>query len=297
MSLRRIAALLLAISLGTPAAAAAPEETGPPPRPRWSAQTGEPGAQTDFTAYTLEFGEVRIGPRMVGVGVLPGVQLSTQPLLDAGGLTNAAAKIDLLTVGPLDVAANGSFGHRHEDPYNAVLANAGGTASVRIANAAIHGGAQWLYFAAIGEPDLVELSQVSPSLARVPTPAIRLLQERYQYEVRVEMVVVNAAADIRLNRRDSLLLLGTTPVWTVSQLPDWAARYGGEYDGPVGAFESWSLAFAWQMHFRNIDLRVGIGTSPVPGAWVAQAFDLSWRFGGPTRAAWRKDLRAWRAER
>ena len=56
--------------------------------------------QTDFTAYTLEWGEVRLGVASVQVGVLPRVQLGTAPVLDALNVWNLNAKWNALRVGP-----------------------------------------------------------------------------------------------------------------------------------------------------------------------------------------------------
>jgi flagellar biosynthesis GTPase FlhF len=54
-----------------------------------------PWGQVDFTAYTLEFGEVKLGFSNVMVGVAPHVQLGTSPLLDLARVPNVNVKAHL----------------------------------------------------------------------------------------------------------------------------------------------------------------------------------------------------------
>ena len=66
-----------------------------------------PYAQVDFTAYTLEWGEVKLGVTGVQMGVAPRVQLGTQPLFDLLGLYNGYAKANLLRVEGFDLGLIG----------------------------------------------------------------------------------------------------------------------------------------------------------------------------------------------
>ena len=51
---------------------------------------------------------------------------------------------------------------------------------------------------------------------------------------------------------------------------------------------------AWQFSWKKVDLRAGLGFSNVPGAWLIQSTDLSYRFGGKTRRGERKMRRTWK---
>ena len=61
-------------------------------------------AHTDFTAYTLEWGETKMGLASITVGALPRTQLGTVPALDALKVPNAHLKINAVRVGPWDMA-------------------------------------------------------------------------------------------------------------------------------------------------------------------------------------------------
>ncbi len=310
-------AFLLATSL-VPALAAAPvpekgasDEAAPVPapvdlpadgsRPRWFDQAPNPRGQTDFTAYTLEWGEMRLGLGNVGIGLLPGIQLTTQPMLDAVRMPNVALKMDLLQIGKrFDGAVNGSVGHMRTDMSRAVYVTAGGTASVILhPNWSVHAGGQWMYAAAVGEPDLQAAAEVvGPMVGGVPSDAsLSYLEERLAYEVRVEAVALRAATDVRLNRRDSIVLQGQAVIWAWTRVPTYAERFVDEESGYVPVLDNYTASIAWQFSWRNVDLRLGAGVSSVPGAWLLNTVDLAWRFGGATRGGQKKRLQAWRAAR
>ena len=61
--------------------------------PRHSRLDANARGQTDFTAYTLEWGEVKIGLASVSVGALPRLQLTTVPLLDVAHSVEAAVHL------------------------------------------------------------------------------------------------------------------------------------------------------------------------------------------------------------
>lgn len=281
---------------------AAPELVERGPRPRWIDLPPDPRAQTDFTAYTLEPGEVRVGLRSAGFGILPGIQLSTQPIFDILGMPNLCLKVDPLQLGPskngivtFDLGGNASLGHIDAGPlFRALYVTAGGNASLLIAPQwSVHAGGQWMYVAAVGNPEIEELGANVKMLEGLDPAALQMLQERLAYEVRVETVFVSAATDVRLNRRDSLILQGRMAVWSWTEVPDIALPFGTEDRGFLPLGEAWSASIAWQFHWRNVDLRVGIGTSSVPGAWAFESFDLAWRFGGRGRGDHRRRTRSW----
>ncbi|MDP2314190.1 MAG: hypothetical protein Q8P41_14905 [Pseudomonadota bacterium] len=267
-------------------------------RPGWARQAPNPRGQTDFTAYTLEWGEVRVGLNSVGFSVFPGVQVSTQPVLDAVRMPNIALKMNLLQIGThFDGAINGSLGHMGTDTMRAVYVTAGGCVSVIVTPAwSLHGGAQWIYGNAAGQPDLDDTAErVAPYGVAVPSDAtLHYLEERLAYVVRAEAVTLRAATDIRLNRRDSIVLQGQAVIWAWTRYPGYAERFVTEDSGYLPLGDSYTASIAWQFSWRNVDLRVGGGVSSVPGAWLLNTVDLAWRFGGTTRGHQGKRLKAWR---
>ena len=51
---------------------------------------------------------------------------------------------------------------------------------------------------------------------------------------------------------------------------------------------------AWQIQWKHAQLRVGIGTSSTPGAWLLQSTEFSYRFLGATRVKEYRQRRSWR---
>jgi hypothetical protein len=45
------------------------------------------------------------------------------------------------------------------------------------------------------------------------------------------------------------------------------------------------VAAGYQASWKHLEARLGIGWSAVPYTWVLQSFELSYKFGGPTRRA------------
>ena len=68
-----------------------------------------PYQHIDFTAYTLEWGEVQLGLNQTSIGILPRTQVGTQVLLNVVGVNNVNAKVNLLRVGPFDLAVTGDY--------------------------------------------------------------------------------------------------------------------------------------------------------------------------------------------
>ena len=110
------------------------------------------------------------------------------------------------------------------------------------------------------------------------------------------------ATDYRFNRRDSLILQASAVFWSkVSEVGydvppilglDEVFNKDIGVSSPVA--ETYVASLAWQWSWRRTDLRVGVGASNVPGAWLLQTFDLSYRFGGKTRSTERRMNKTWR---
>ena len=130
----------------------------------------EPYNQTDFTAYTLEWGEFKIGAANVSVGVLPRVELGTSVIMDTLGIPNADIKINALRLGPVDLAVLGSHYAIPLPEFSGSRSQLGAGASVIITDRwSLHTSSHYNIFMADGLPDLTPLGNVVEWLtARLP---------------------------------------------------------------------------------------------------------------------------------
>lgn len=254
-----------------------------------------PYAQTDFTAYTLELGETRVGLGSVAVGVMPRVQVGTQAAADVLGALNANVKADLLRLGPVDFAVQGGLVSYRDDEMAARYLRGGLASSAKLStHASLHGGVSYASLYAGGTPNLDVLATPFSWVAgwRPTDEAISQAEDRLDFEGTAKVVTARVAADYRFNRRDSIILQGQSMVWGESNFPVEipTAVTGGdpvapESSGWVNVTDAYVASLSYQASFRNFDVRVGLGTSSLPGAWFLQATELAWRFGGETRRA------------
>ena len=61
--------------------------------------------------------------------------------------------------------------------------------------------------------------------------------------------------------------------------------------------ETYVASAAWQFSWKRVDLRAGLGISNIPGAWLLQSTDLSYRFGGKTRRGEKRMRKTWKRNR
>ena len=259
--------------------------------------------QTDFTAYTLEWGEVRLGVAGLTVGVLPRTQLGTVPALDALGVLNGQLKVDLVRVGPLDIGTSARVYRFGGETMDAAYLSAGVTASALIAPVwSVHAGGEWSSFAAAGTPNLDPLIPWFDRFVGF-TPSDTMVSQvegDLAIDATGKTLSVKVATDVRFNRRDSLILQGQAMVWGKTDLPASIppAFTGGaplgEADGRVAITDAYATSLAYQLAMKHLELRVGVGISSVPGAWLLQSTELAYRFGGPTRTTERRMVRGWR---
>lgn len=268
------------------------------------------GNTNSYSAYTLEPGETKVGLGSVSVGLAKGVQLGTAPLLDLVGVFNANGKIDFVRKGGLDVAV---LGQVYTVPLTRLLtavgadgllsgANGtsvttrasyvavGGTGSLRLARPwTLHTQLYWAAPSARGDIAFDDLPEVLvPGLELGGSAAVGL-------GVRADLAVLNLATDVRFNRRDSVFAWLRYPFYgRVRGLTDGSVEgfegidglsFAVEYASPIRLSDSYSLAIGYQASYRHFEARLGIGWSAVPGTWLLQAFEVSWRFGGATRRA------------
>ena len=273
-------------------------------KPRHHLLGANPRNNTDFTAYTLEAGEVKIGVASVTMGVAPRTQLGTVPLLNALGVYNGSLKINALRAGPVDVALSGTYHRLSMGEFTGSYIGAGGTVSLTLhKNFSIHGGANYTHIHAQGIPDFSQLSPMLTSLTKGQLEDVELDPQIFgdeTPEIRGEVVTARAAAEVRFNRRDSVILQGSAIIYanTNAELPiippvlnlDKALSHQGK----VPVKDTYVASIAYQASWKQVDLRVGVGMSSVKSAWLLQSTEVSYRFGGKTRRTESRQKRAWR---
>jgi len=259
---------------------------------------------TDYTAYTLELGEVRLGLAQVGIGVAPRVQLTATPLLYALGAWNGAAKANLLRAGPWDMALLGSVSGLTEGrDFQALWSRVAMQHSVQAGErVGLHLGAGWDHIFALGLPSEQALERFIWDEDRA-----RAYRRWYdtaaasdaRFEASQNLVTLRMAVDFRLTERDAIVAQASGFTYgdarsTVAAGPDEEVIdlppvlgldeiFINESNTGNALAQSWVAGLAYQATFRHLQLRVGGGWSAQTWAWVPATFDASWRFGGRSR--------------
>ena len=256
-------------------------------------------AQTDFTAYVLEWGEVKLGLNTIQIGLLPGLQAGTSVPLLALQVPNANLKLDFVRVGPLDLAATGSWYSVPREGFEGRYLSGGGMLSLEIVDAwSIHGGASYAWIDTVGFPDVSQLSGwITGNSEPIDVP-----DELSDAALNAQLLSVRAATDIRFNRRDSIVLQVSSIPYAVvvtDPVPESIPPIFGldrllALNGSVPVSQSYTASVAWQIQWKHAQLRVGVGHSSTPGAWLTQCLDFSYRFGGATRIREYRQRRTWR---
>jgi len=290
--------------------------------PKRSRLPNNPYQHTDFTAYTLEFGEVRLGLASVRAGVAPRTQVGTVPAALAIGALNGNAKVDLLRLGPVDLAATGALYSFNREGFTARNLQAGGVASVRVMPKwSMHFGTRYQSTRAEGIPDFQKnpwiIEMAAPDVAAQAEQVERAggpssdevyaqASDRYSGSLTAQALTLKLATDIRFNRRDSLILQAQANVRSSfeSSLPLDEIPTDQPYAQQAltalqanGIAETYITSVAWHFSWHRADLRLGAGLSSTPGAWITQTADFAWRFGGPTRRTETRMTRGWKHNR
>ncbi|MGB0637923.1 MAG: hypothetical protein ACPGTU_01240 [Myxococcota bacterium] len=270
--------------------------------PRRAVLPQNPYAQTDFTAYVLEWGETKIGAASITVGALPFTQIGTVPALDALGVVNGHVKVNMLRTDRFDMALGGNYFRKQAGDFVGSHTAGSALASIQVLDPwSMHMGLSYANLSSSGVPDLSQLPRI---LTGGQDPeAFQASQENNEdaWTFRGQTLKVNFATDIRFNRRDSLILQGSAIVWTSLErgfeappILGLEEAFAAVEDNSSPIAKSYNASVAWQWAWRRVDLRVGLGTSATPGAWLLQSTDLSYRFGGKTRGSERRMNRTWR---
>ncbi len=261
-----------------------------------------PRAQTDYTAYTLEWGETKVGLASITIGALPRTQIGTVPVLDALGVMNGHVKVNILRAGPFDLGIGSNYYRLQVGEF--VGSHLGGSlvTSTQLMKAwSLHVGVNYASLESSGVPDTTRLPSVLTAGTDPDTFQASQDGNESAWNFHGQNLRLNMATDVRFNRRDSIVFQAGAIIWSnidkgfdappILGLEDAFAR-AEENTNPIG--ESLVTSLAWQWTWRKVDLRVGLGWSSVPGAWLLQSTDLSYRFGGKTRRSERRMNRTWK---
>lgn len=271
-----------------------------------------PYQQVDFTAYTLEFGEVKVGLAAITVGVAPRVQLGTVPVENLAGIYNLHGKANLLRIRGFDLAVRGAVHALPLGDFTGTYVDVGGLVSQQLhKRLSVHAGGAYTSMTGRGVPDF---SKASPIVTAITgdlgqyNPPEEWFGDQAP-RVRAEALAARVAIDVRINRRDSFILQGQTlmraavvtelgDVQISEVLPPIAGLDEAlSYEGNFSVSEAYIASFAYHAAWKQVDLRIGVGISSVPGAWVLQANELSYRFGGKTRRTETRTKKGWRYNR
>lgn len=268
-----------------------------------------PYGNTDYTAYSLEFGEVKVGLASLTVGALPRTQIGTVPALNVLGIYNGHAKVNLVRVQGFDLAAKGAYHWLPLGDFDGSYLELGLFGSqIFHPRFSAHGGVAYSSMSARGVPDFAAASpfitMITGDLSAYSPPDAWFGENPPR--IRAEALAVRVAMDVRLNRRDSFVLQGQALLQAavVTDLGDLALEEvlppiaGLEetlsYKGRFRVTDAGLVTLSYQASWKQVDLRIGAGLSSIPGAWAIQANELSYRFGGKTRRTERRQRKTWR---
>ncbi len=282
-------------------------------RPKAARLPPNPQVTTDFTAYTLEPGAVKVGLLSMGVGLLPNTQISTMPMLYYASIPNGNLKVDAVRFGPLDIAISGSRYWLHQDTFRSSLTTVATVASLTISDHwGLHMGLSYSGIAARGSLDTCNISALltSAECDESSTDDSSTNSDSGSplglegNDVYGELMGVRLATDIRLNRRDSIILQASAIPYAALQvaddveLPDIAELDEAlSFDGWVPISETYTASIAFQMAWKNVHFRVGVGYPFNRYLWLTQTMELSVRFGGKSRRERSRQQKAWRKNR
>jgi len=268
-----------------------------------------PYAEIDYTAYTLEFGEVKLGVASLWIGVLPRVQLGTSPVLDAVGIYNVNGKFNALRAGPAEFSVLGRYHVLPLGAFKASYVGAGAMSSVRVADpVSLHFGGIWGSVRAAGipssPPTFLKSLVNQEDIDRLAESAENLGVEP---EVRGDAFFLRFAADYRLNRRDSILFqfqtIATGSITTTlgAEADEYVALlFPSASDAALGdgqqflPQETYVATLSWQFAWQQLGLRLGGGWSADSISWLLQGNDLNYRMWGETRRDDSRRKRGWR---
>ena len=270
-----------------------------------------PYQHTDFTAYTLEWGEIQLGLNQNSIGILPRTQIGTQVPLNIIGIYNANIKVNALRSGPFDLALTGDYltlpstnDQFDTDYFDIDYYGFGAFGSLRILeNWSVHAGGQYANLNIDGFPNLDGLNNTLVKYTQLDTEELKAITSQIEdsvtYKRQQTLITYNLASDIRLNRRDSFILQGSMVNSQSTDASIIVDTEGNEFSissedissSPLFQFlltpqeqqTNFSTSLAYQASFKRAYLRVGWGYSTIPYSFLLQTIDFTWRLGGKTK--------------
>ncbi len=247
----------------------------------------------NHTAQALSWGEVMVGTSGTHVGVLPRVQLGTRPWVDAVGLPNADARVQLIDSHYFDLALDGSVLGSTISGLSLTSLRGGVVTSTHLGRASIHLGLGTSSVRSEGMPDhspdwlvnlvgsdpLAELSAEATAGGVVPTSEVGVVA--LQSAVEIEVIPTGA-----LVLQGGASLGGQSTVSVEGSYEDRTLDVGPALPGvstlqramdPAG---SWVASISWQQQLGALHLRAGWGASAMPWSWLARTVALHVRGGG-----------------
>ena len=279
-----------------------------------------PYGTTDFSAYTLEWGETRVGLVSMEYGIAPHFQVGTMPVLDALGAFNISTKINI-SQGKLSAVALGAnyaslplasayeqsglgqnlglFGQSAGTALNTSSAYFFGVSayfSYRIAEPlTAHLRLNYVQAHAEGRFSLLQIpSLIAPGLV----PNLGTGGPELVPALTGETGSFHLGVDYRLNRRDSVMIRVRGPFYAGVRVgidldeltgmgngdEGWGSfNLSGKYGDWVSPGSFYAASLGWQFQWRQWEVRMGYGISQPGLVWTLQAFDIGYRFGGKTR--------------
>jgi hypothetical protein len=271
-------------------------------KPKRELMNQVPRAQVDFTAYTLEFGEVKIGLANVLVGIAPRVQLGTSPALFALGIRNVNGKINPLRFGRFDLATEASYYSLPLGDFRLTYTGVGGRVSGQVSGpVSLHIGGTFNRIQGGGTPDISELNPLFLGTTQTELDEWAELVDETGAAVDLDanIYTINFAADWRFNRRDSLIFqagawlnVNASAEVNVPPIAGLEEAFNESRDYDLG--DAYMASLAYHIAGKHWEFRFGVGLSSASWAWLLQSTDMSYRNGGATRMSEWRTRKTWR---
>ncbi|RME27174.1 MAG: hypothetical protein D6798_05165 [Deltaproteobacteria bacterium] len=259
--------------------------TGAPPR------TPPERRPIEYSAWNLRPGEMRVGLTDLDVGVSRRLQLGTDPTLDAVGIYNLRTRISLADRDHWGLAVD-SAGHSLQlGDFAARQLRVGLRASASAGWIAAHLGTTASWLSTGGTPDLTAAdSLLGAALGTERLAEAQAALDRSNLDLDGQLGTVSArlAIELRIKGPHALVLQGGDALLRYSAVAPTLEDIAGVAPDDLGldgvldqtrGGAAWG-SIAWQASWRNLGLRVGLGVSQLPLAWVAPTTEISWRTGG-----------------
>ena len=286
-------------------------EDAPPPEPAPAVPVGPVNRATDYTAYALELGEVRLGLAEMGVGIAPRVQLTTTPVLYALGVWNGEVKGNVLRAGAWDMSLVGGVNGLTEGrDFQAFWTRVGMVHSFRAGKrVGLHLGGGWDHIFALGLPGPSTLDGLiwnDQQQRRHDRWYDTVSASEDRFEASQDLLSLRTALDVEITPRDAIVFQasgfvlsdarsnvtagGDAEVFDLPPVLGLDEIFSDAPDPGTALAQSWVAGLAYQATYRHLQVRVGGGWSAQTWAWVPATFDASWRFGGPSRRTTRPGI-------